>query len=129
METLTAWIAFIAGLSVATERITEIVKGFIARTLAIEKRDDPAKEEHRKAFVQVLAIVIGGVLAFLTYDQIQGVLKLPADTSAKLGISFVFGAMASGGSGLWNSALDILREVNKQKQEITDKLKAARPVR
>jgi len=32
--------------------------------------------------------------------------------------------MASGGSGLWNSALDIAREVNRQKQLVTEQLKA-----
>jgi hypothetical protein len=35
----------------------------------------------------------------------------------------VFGAMASGGSGIWNSAVDIMREVNTQKQIVTDKMK------
>jgi len=31
--------------------------------------------------------------------------------------------MASGGSGFWNSALDIVRAVNTQKQLMTDKRK------
>ncbi len=128
MDNLTAWIAFVAGLSVATERITEIIKSAIARTLSLEKAD-PAREEHRKALVQVLAIVVGAVLAFLTYDQIRETLHLPGEGWAKVWIALVFGAMASGGSGLWNSALDIVREVNKQKQEITDRIKAPRTVR
>jgi hypothetical protein len=121
MNTLTAWVAFVAGLSVATERITEIIKGFIER-LSLEKA--PGKpEEVRKAIIQIIAIVVGGVLAFVTYGQIQAALKLPGDLSLKLGVCLVFGAMASGGSGMWNSALDIVREVNKQKQVLTEKLK------
>jgi len=39
----------------------------------------------------------------------------------------VFGAMASGGSGMWNSALDIVREINQQKQIVTEALKATPP--
>jgi hypothetical protein len=35
----------------------------------------------------------------------------------------LLGALAAVGSGIWNSALDILREVNKQM--LTDKLKAS----
>ena|SRR5215471_6563154 len=121
MNTLTAWVAFVAGLSVATERITEIIKGFVDR-LSLEKA--PGKgEEIRKAIIQIIAIAVGGVLALLTYAQIQPVLKLPGDGWSKVGMSFVFGAMASGGSGFWNSTLDIVREVNKQKQVLTEKLK------
>lgn len=37
----------------------------------------------------------------------------------------LFGAMASSGSGMWNSALDIVREVNRQKQLLTEQLKSS----
>ena len=121
-SSLTVWIAFVAGLSVATERVTEILKGYLGK-LAFEREDDPKAEERRKARIQILAIVVGAVLSFVTYQQIQPALKLPADAWSRVAICIVFGAMASGGSGLWNSALDIVREVNKQKQVLTDKLK------
>lgn len=122
MNSLTAWIAFVAGLSVATERVTEIVKGYWGR-VAFEREDDPKAEEKRKARIQILAIVVGAGLSFITYQQIQPALKLPVDTWSRVAVCVVFGAMASGGSGLWNSALDIVREANKQKQVLTDKLK------
>ena len=127
MNNLTTWVAFVAGLSVATERITEIVKGFI-KQLAFEKdrtsEEQRRAEENRKATIQIIAIAIGALLSFLTYEQIRAAMSLPAETWPKIGVCLVFGAMASGGSGMWNSALDIVREVNKQKQVLTDKLKS-----
>lgn len=117
MDKLTAWIAFVAALSVATERITEIVKGFVP-WLTQDKKGP--LEELRKALIQILAVAIGTLLAALTYGQMQSALNLQG---APGWMCFVLGAMASGGSGLWNSALDIVREINRQKQVLTDKLK------
>ena len=34
----------------------------------------------------------------------------------------LFGALASGGSGMWNSALDIVREVKQQKEKFRKQL-------
>jgi hypothetical protein len=124
MDNLTAWVGFLAGLSVATERITEIIKGLIAK-LAVEL--DGEDEERRKALVQIIAVLVGSALSFAVYGQIQATFHLPSDFWPKLGICFVLGTMASGGSGLWNSVLDIVREVNRQKQVLTEKLKIPAP--
>jgi len=118
MTNLTALLAFVAGLSVATERITEVIKG-LWPWLTTEKR--ATAEEVRKAVVHILAIAIGAVLAWLSYSQVASVIGSQAGS---IGMYLLFGAMASGGSGLWNSVLDIVRETNRQKQVLTDKLKA-----
>ncbi len=126
MDKLTSLLGFLAALSLATERITETIKGFpiLSRWLAVEKASGSTAEEFRKASIHVLAIAIGTILAGLTQDQL----------SIAMGIHYsgfwsylLFGAMASGGSGMWNSVLDILREVNRQKQVLTEQLKAGRP--
>lgn len=122
MDRLTTLFAVLAALSVATERITEVIKGLpvISSWLAVEKTG--SAEEFRKAVIHILAIVIGAILASQTHDQLTAALSLP---SSGLWIYLLFGAMAAGGSGLWNSALDIVREVNRQKQILTDKLKSS----
>ena len=119
MDSMTTLFAFLAALSVATERITEIIKGlpFICTWLSKERRG-PA-EDWRKAAIHIIAIVVGAVLAGLTASQAPATVPLK---NGGFGIFLLFGAMAAGGSGLWNSALDIMRETNKQKQILTDKL-------
>ncbi len=120
MENVTGLLAFLAALSLATERITEVIKGtpLLSRWFVDEKAG--GWEEARKASIQVLAILIGTILTRLTQDQLPSMVGLNYSGGW---ICLLFGAMASGGSGIWNSALDIVREVNKQKQVLTEKLK------
>ena len=104
LEQLTSLLALLAALSLATERITELIKGLpvVSRWLAIERARGSTAEEFRKASIHLLAIAVGTFLARLIQDQLSTAVSV------------------SGGgfwmSGLWNSALDIVREVNKQKQ-------------
>jgi len=118
---LTTLFGFLAALSMATERITEAVKGlpFLSAWLAEEKTDSQ-KEEARKAAVQILAIAVGTALAYLSRDQLSAAIGLKY---SGFWACLIYGAMASGGSGIWNSALDIVREFNKQKQLMTAELK------
>jgi hypothetical protein len=121
MDKLTTLVSFLAALSVATERITEIFKSLplLSKWFAVEKKD-PTLEELRKASVQFVAVLSGTLVTYLAGAQL----------SQQFGVSnmhwyvyWVFGAMASGGSGIWNSVLEIVREVSLQKQIATDKLK------
>ena len=122
MDKLTTLLAFLAALSLATERITETVKGLpgLSRWFAVARPSGSDAEEFRKASIQILAMVVGTALAFVTGDQLSVAAGLPING---LWGGFVFGAMASGGSGLWNSALDIVREFNRQKQIVTEQMK------
>ena len=70
--------------------------------------------------MHVVAIAVGTLLAAMVSSELSSAIHVQAGFWTWL----VFGAMASGGSGLWNSTLDIVREVNKQKQELTKQLKA-----
>ncbi len=115
MDKLTSLLSILIALSLATERITETIKGlpYVSGWLAMEKSPDSSAEEFRKAFIQLLAIAIGTALTYTVQGQVFPSLGIP---SGHLSICLLFGAMASGGSGMWNSALDIVRDVSKQKE-------------
>ncbi len=124
LDKLTSILGFLGALSLATERITETIKGLLPGWLALEKASGSKGEELRKAGIHIAAIGIGTALAWATKDQLSSLLGLHY---AGFWAYLVFGAMASGGSGLWNSALDIVREINKQKQQTTNNMKKALP--
>jgi hypothetical protein len=117
---LMALLAFLAALSVATERITEVIKGlpFISSWLSSDKKG-PA-EDLRKAVIHVIAIVMGAFLAYQAHDQLPGSLSAHMNGFT---MYLLFGAIAAGGSGIWNSILDIMREANKQRQLLTNQLR------
>jgi len=98
MENLSTIVAVILALSVASERLVEIVKGLIP---ALNGRsEDPRKEGLRTSAVQGMAIVAGIVTALLCQPALSKV--VPQTWSTFPGILAV-GLLASGGSGFWNS--------------------------
>lgn len=124
MDELTSLLGFVAALSLATERITETIKGFpgLSRWLAVDKPVGSTAEEFRKASMQVLAIAVGTILAWMTQDHLSTAL---GSQYSGFWPCLILGAVASGGSGIWNSLLDITREVNKQKQILTGQMKSS----
>ena len=121
---ITKLISFFAALSVATERVTEIIKGLpiLSDWFAVDKSG--VQEELRKVSVQLIAVASGAFVSYLVGTAVGDQSKIPF-ADHKLLFSLVSGLLASGGSGVWNSALDIVREVNTQKQIVTDKMKKA----
>ena len=125
LTTVATGLGALAALSVATERITETIKGLpvLSTWLAVEQPSKSA-EEFRKATLHILAMGIGTILAGLTHNQ----LHLPtAGSHSPYWVYLLFGAMAGGGAGLWNSVLDMVREANKQKQIVTGHLQSNPP--
>jgi hypothetical protein len=104
-------------LSVAVERVIEVLKGIVP-WLAKERQG--TSESWRQAFLQVLAAVVGAIVVAQAQSQIATI--LPALSAAQIGwrSDLLFGLLASGGSGLWNHALDIVRAL-KITQEVTAK--------
>jgi hypothetical protein len=119
-------LGLLAGLSVATERITEIIKGFplFSKWLTTPKQDT-RQEELRKAVIQIIAITVGTWLATLVKAQLATALHFQNANAVPIPVCFLVGAMTSGGSALWNSALDITRQINQQKQALTAQMQAA----
>lgn len=112
LTTVTALVSFVAGLSVATERITETIKSFpLLSKLFTQPGKTPQMEDLRLILVHVLAAAVGGFLCWQTQSALGGL--LPPKIQAGFWEYTFFGVLASGGSGFWNSALDFLRKLKK----------------
>jgi hypothetical protein len=108
-------VSLLVALSVAAERLVEIVKGF--STFLNQENPNPRMEGIRKSLLQLLAVVSGIVTVFLTQPVIgkvgtdaQGSL-VPQLLDSWLGL-LALGLLTSGGSGFWNS---LQTYVNKAK--------------
>jgi hypothetical protein len=107
---LAAIISVIVALSIASERLVEIVKGFIP---FLEKQNpDATKEGHRRSALQILAVLSGIATAWLARDYIPQEIAEPAKGWAIIGL----GLLASGGSGFWNSVLTYVTKVKDVKK-------------
>ncbi len=108
---LTSIVSVILTLSIASERLTDIIKGFIP-WLDKSNTVDPKKESLRRSLVQVLAVAAGVFTAFLASSYIPPEVAKRADFWSILGL----GLLASGGSGLWNSVLTYLAKLKDIKK-------------
>jgi hypothetical protein len=96
---LTTVISLLVALSIASERLVDIVKGVIPWLNQPRRR--PAEEGWRKATLQVLAVIAGIITAWLASAAIPKGVGIPDDWTGTLAL----GLLASGGSGFWNSIL------------------------
>ena len=115
MENLSTLVAVLIALSVASERLVEIIKGF--SSWLNDKKDDPNKERLRKVSLQLLAVLAGLITAILTRPAIQQV--LPQWT--QFPEVFALGLLASGGSGFWNSFNSYVLELKNLQKAIAKK--------
>ena len=112
---LTSLVSVLVALSVAAERLVEIIKGFIP--FLNQENSDPRMEGIRKSLLQFLAVVSGLVTVFLTRPVIGNAgAAAPGTLIPQLLNSWpgllALGLLTSGGSGFWNS---IQTFVNKAK--------------
>ena len=110
LQYLTELVTVLIALSVATERIVEIIKGMIP-FLSSEK--DARKEQWRRVALHVLAMCAGIFTAWLALPAAG--IALPPEWASTRGI-FALGLLASGGSGFWNSILSYLLLVKTDKR-------------
>lgn len=124
---LTMLVTLIAALSVAAERLVEIVKGLIpwlnedktSLTAGPLTAKQQKSERHRKAALQLLAVIAGIVTTGLAWPAVGGI--IPADTLAKQILMVIgIGFLTSGGSGLWNAILMWILHIKniRENQEI-----------
>ena len=116
VDKLTAFFTLMAAMSIATERVVEIIKGIIPSLAATDP--DPNKERRRHMILQVLAAVAGMGVAAVGHTQVSTALGGLLDTKGdvwsftnlgEMGLKYgLVGVMASGGSAMWNHALDIV---------------------
>ncbi len=106
-------VTYVAGLSVATERITETITRvpWFSPKLS-DLKETKQGENWRVIGTFALAAVVGGILCWQTPTDL-----LPEGLHGGIGLCVFFGVLASGGSGFWNNAVDSLREIKKQRQD------------
>src|SRR5947209_4069642 len=111
VETLPTIVTLLIALSVASERLVEIIKGVIP--FLNQQNQNTTKEGWRRAAVQAMAVVAGIVTALLARSAITDV--VPKAWQSTSGI-LALGLLASGGSGLWNAVLGYLLQVKDLKK-------------
>ena len=100
IENLSTIVALLVALSVAAERLVEIIKGFVP--WLEKKKDDESKEGRRKSALQGLAVLAGIGTALLAWPVIKDIVPGSGFWDSIKGV-LALGFLASGGSGFWNS--------------------------
>jgi hypothetical protein len=101
---LSTFAALMAGISIAVERVVEIIKGAVPPL----SNTWPKYDTVRAGILQLLAAASGAIIASQMPDQIRS--ATPGGLGAQLNwqVCVVIGLLSSGGSGAWNHVLDIL---------------------
>jgi len=108
---LVALVSVLVALSVASERLVDIIKGLVS--FLNQENSDKTKEGWRRSALQVLAVVAGIITALLAQPAIKGV--VPGLSDNVWGI-LALGLLASGGSGFWNAILAYVLNVKDIKK-------------
>jgi hypothetical protein len=114
-------VAVITALSVASERLVEIIKGWLP--WLNETWEGEGWEAFRKSILQMMAVVAGIVTAWLGAPAIQS--ALPSFTTKTH--TFALGLLASGGSGAWNSFTNYLLQLKNLTKAEVKKVKSGSP--
>jgi hypothetical protein len=108
---LVAVVGLLVALSVASERLVEIVKGLVPPLSG--KSTTQWKENVRRTANQLLAVGAGIATAYLALPAIpQDVLPITNDLTTTIAL----GLLASGGSGFWNAILTYVLQVKDIKE-------------
>jgi hypothetical protein len=107
-------LTLLIGLSVATERLVEIIKGIINiwDSFLEEPNKNKKKERMRRLILQSIAVVAGVATAMLARVAFDTGLPAPMQTYSG---TIICGFLASGGSGFWNSILTYILKVKELK--------------
>jgi len=126
MNTLSSFLTIMVALSMATERVTEAIKGFPLLSLFLAQEQKVAwQEEARKAAIHIIAIGVGTAFAYTIQEPIASLLNLGGPLTHPWGLWLLLGGLASGGSGIWNSTLDLVRAIKQQKETALQQAKKA----
>lgn len=94
-------IAYVVALSIAAERMVEIIKGVVP--FLQKKAETEELENWRRVALHLLAVGAGMLTAHIAMPAVSEL--VPAQWQGFTGI-VALGLLASGGSSLWNSVLD-----------------------
>lgn len=119
MEALGAILAFLLALSLATERIVEILKNAPLLRWVLGEESPVFSKESRRWLIRLAAVGVGTYLVSQVQGPLAQTLKLGEETvTLEPQTVFIFGALASGGSDFWNSALRIVRGVKNETEKV-----------
>jgi len=111
LELVYTLVAVLVALSVASERLAEIIKGVIPGLN--NENPNPTREGYRKAAIQSLAVICGLVTVLLARPALKNMLPDPWNNT---GTFLALGFLTSGGSGFWNGILGYVRNVKEIKK-------------
>jgi hypothetical protein len=116
VDKLSTFFTLMAAMSIAAERVVEIIKGIFPSLAATAT--DTNKERRRHMLLQIVAALAGIAVAATTRTQLNSVLGniLQPDNDiwsfsnmGSMAMKYsIIGVMVSGGSAMWNHALDIV---------------------
>jgi hypothetical protein len=115
MNNLSSVLSLMLAISVAVERVVEILKGIFPFISKSWKGD---WEYGRFALLQVIATLAGAAVAYLGHAQIAAQVPVLAFQDHLRSGYLVIGLMASGGSAMWNHALDIVQAMKIAKGNV-----------
>jgi hypothetical protein len=123
---LIPFVTLLASISLASERLVEIIKN-LSVSLNTPQPADPKAEGRRQAKIYVIAFLSGMLTTYLAGETVGWEsIGLPwgASAGAKWFHCTALGILACGGSGLWNSILSYLVKVKDLKGVQVDNQKA-----
>lgn len=128
MDKLSVLVATILAVSVASERIVEILKGLFPTLWPFSPATGTA-EARRTAGIHILAGLAGAFVAWASGINLLAMLGLSGNAAGGaiytvLGY-VVVGLLASGGSAFWNQVLDIMQAAKVQQEQKTSAMLAA----
>src|SRR6266568_2754675 len=114
LTAISTFVALVAGISIAVERVIEVIKGAVPQ-LANSWGDKA--DNYRRALLQLMSVAAGTLIASQIQTQIAAALPKDIGASISWPAFGLIGLMASGGSGLWNHVLDIVQATKEQKEK------------
>lgn len=120
LETLTSFVTVLLALSVASERLVELVKGMFPSLNGQKPEADV--ERKRQLIIHWMSLGASFVVVFLAQDYIIETLHLGKSTDWSYlplgpGQFVVFSILSSGGSSVWNSILTYLLSLKNLKRQ------------
>jgi hypothetical protein len=109
LDFLYAVVALLVAISLASERLVEIIKGVIP---FLNTESSGNRETYRRLALHILAILAGVLTVYLAKDAFPDNLKKLSEGGGLLAL----GLLASGGSSFWNSILTYLVKVKDIKE-------------
>jgi hypothetical protein len=113
-KVLTTFITSIAAISIAAERIVEILKGWFPNLPLFSTKSDPASEMRRCAFIHVLAGTCGALVSWLGQIDVFQDIAPKGEHWVKY---LVTGLLSSAGSAFWNHFLDFVKATKIKKEQ------------